>query len=314
MTGPLVSIVLPTRNGAATLPATLEAIAQQHTDFPVEIVAVDSGSTDGTLEILEGVAREVVRIPTGTFNHGLSRNLAIEHARGELIVLLVQDALPTSNDWLARLTAPLRANQDVAGAFCRQQPRPAATALTRRYLEAWVAASPIPRSVTLTADGPLEQLDPLARLEMCAFDNVCSCIRRSVWARIPFADTPIGEDLEWARAVLLAGYRLDYVADAVVLHSHDRPAAYELARTYVLHRRLFSMFGVRTIPTMTGLARAIVSSIRLHVACERDAGRSGGVRAGLARALALAVAWPLGQYLGGLSAARGWKPIRIKGV
>ena len=314
MTGPLVSIVLPTRNGAATLPATLEAIAQQHTDFPVEIVAVDSGSTDGTLEILEGVAREVVRIPTGTFNHGLSRNLAIEHARGELIVLLVQDALPTSNDWLARLSAPLRANQDVAGAFCRQQARPAATALTRRYLETWVAASPIPRSVTLTADGPLEQLDPLARLEMCAFDNVCSCIRRSVWARIPFADTPIGEDLEWARAVLLAGYRLDYVADAVVLHSHDRPAAYELARTYVLHRRLFSMFGVRTIPTMTGLARAIVSSIRLHVACERDAGRSGGVRAGLARALALAVAWPLGQYLGGLSAARGWKPIRIKGV
>jgi hypothetical protein len=74
------------------------------------------------------------------------------------------------------------------------------------------------------------------------------------------------------------------------------------------------MFGVRTIPTVGGLARAIASSTRLHVACEREAARTGGNRAGLPRALALAVAWPLGQYLGGLSSARGWKPMPVQRV
>ena len=77
---------------------------------------------------------------------------------------------------------------------------------------------------------------------------------------------------------------------------------------------LYSLFGLRTIGSLRGLARAIAGSMRLHLRCERQAGASSGGKAGTARALALAVAWPLGQYLGGLSAARGWKPIRIKSV
>jgi len=313
LSDPLVSIVLLTRNGAETLPAALEAIGRQRTDFGFEIVAVDSGSIDGSLAVLERAAREVVYIEPDSFNHGLTRNLAIERSRGELVVLLVQDAIPASDDWLATLVAPLRAHPEVAGAFCRQRPRPDATALTRHYLGTWVGASSAPRSTRLASATELEGLDPLARLHRCAFDNVCSCIRRSVWAQIPFAETSIGEDLEWAKAVLLAGFRLEYVADAVVVHSHDRPASYEFARTYVLHRRLYSLFGLRTIGSLRGLARAIAGSTRLHLRCERQAGSSGG-KAGTARALALAVAWPLGQYLGGLSAARGWKPIRIKSV
>jgi rhamnosyltransferase len=313
MSPPLVSIVLPTRNGGETLAATLEALARQRTGFEYEIVAVDSGSTDDTLRLLERAAAHVMHITPDSFNHGLTRNLGVERSRGALVVCLVQDALPASDDWLARLVAPLQADERVAGAFCRQQPRPGASVLSRRYLDRWMAASPTPRSVSLSA-GELERLDPLARLQACTFDNVCSCIRRSVWERIPFPETPIGEDVEWARSVLLAGYRLRYIPDAVVIHSHDRSASYEFARTYTLHRRLHDLFGVRTIPTAPLLASAIVSAARLHLACERQAAREGAGRAGLARALALAVAWPLGQYLGGLSAAKRWKPLRFKTV
>ena len=314
MSDPLVSIVILTRNGAGTLPATLEAIGRQHTDFLFEIISVDSGSTDGTPALVERAGGKVTRIEPGSFNHGLTRNFAIERARGDLIVLLVQDAIPASDDWLAALTAPLRSQPEVAGAFCRQRPRPEATALTRRYLERWVGASPAARSVSLTDAAVFNQLQPAERLELCAFDNVCSCIRRSVWRQIPFAETPIGEDLEWAKAVLLAGFRLEYVAAAAVLHSHDRSAGYELARTYVLHHRLYSLFGLRTIGSIGGLARAIAGSMQLHLRCEREARGSAGVTTGTARAVALAVAWPLGQYLGGLSASKGWKPIRISSV
>src|SRR5262249_45025827 len=127
-------------------------------------------------------------------------------------------------------------------------------------------------------------------------DNVCACIRRSVWRAHPFQSTPIAEDLEWARDVLLSGGRLAYVPEATVVHSHDRSARYEFLRTYVLHRRLYQLFGLRLIPTLPALVRAVGSTLAVHIRCDRS-GRSVG----------LALAWPVGQYLGALSAARGWR-------
>jgi len=313
---PLVSIVLLTWNGGTGVRELVEAIARQRTDFAFEILAVDSGSTDGTAEWLEqspAVAR-VMRIAPDQFNHGTTRNLGVEQARGELVVLIVQDAMPTADDWLARLVAPLRRDPCVAGAFCRQRPRPDARAITVDYLEAWAGASVDARRVSFADAHALAALDPLAQMQACTFDNVCSCLRRSVWEQIPFRATVIAEDLEWGRAALQAGHALEYVADAAVVHSHDRSAGYELARTYLLHHRLFELFGVRTIPRLRDLARAIGSSVRRHLRCERAARAAGHGSAGAWRALGLAVAWPLGQYLGGLSAARGYKPVRWRAV
>jgi rhamnosyltransferase len=313
---PLVSIVLLTWNGGSGVRELVGAIARQRADFEYEIVAVDSGSSDGTAEWLEqspAVAR-VMRIAPDQFNHGTTRNLGIEQARGALVVLIVQDALPTADDWLARLVAPLRHDPCVAGTFCRQRPRPDARAITVHYLEGWAGASSEPRRVSFADARALDALDPGARLQACTFDNVCSSLRRSVWQQIPFRATVIAEDLEWARRVLQAGHSLEYVADAAVVHSHDRSAGYELARTYLLHHRLFELFGVRTIPRARDLARAIASSARLHLRCERAARAAGQGAAGLWRAIGLAVAWPLGQYLGGRSASKGHKPVRWRAV
>ena len=301
MRQPLASIVIPTRNGVSTLPALLDAIARQRIDGPFEAIAVDSGSTDGSLELLRGRVDRLITIPPGTFDHGATRNLAIEQAQGDLIVLIVQDAVPASDTWLAALTAPLRADAGLAGTFARQIPRSDASALARRSLDRWAGASPTARTMTVANAAEFDALTPAARLERCTFDNVCSCIRRSVWRRHPFHPTPIAEDVEWARDVLLAGHRLAYTPEAAVVHSHDRSAQYEFARTYVLHRRLHELFGLRTIPSAFGLSRAVLSSLGAHLRCEASA-----------RAVALAVAWPLGQYLGALSSARGWKPLRTR--
>jgi rhamnosyltransferase len=311
VTTPRVSIVLPTRDGAATLPAVLDAIARQQVNFAFEVVAVDSGSTDGTVALLQSRVDRVVTVPAGSFDHGLTRNLGIREARGEFVVLLVQDAVPVSDSWLAALTAPLFGDPRVAGAFARQLPRPEAGAVTRHYRDRWLASSHVPRTVSIASLAELDALDPPARLERCAFDNVCSCIRRSTWTQFPFRRTPIAEDVGWAKEVLLAGHTLAYVPAAQVTHSHDRSATYEFRRTYVLHRRLYELFRLRTIPTLPRLGRAIVSSLAAHRRCRRAEGRhlllSG-------RAIALAFVWPLGQYLGALSAARGWKQGRSRTV
>ena len=292
MTPPKVSIVIPTLNGAATLPALLDGIWRQRVPFVFEVIAIDSGSTDGTVELLRARGVEVIAIDPRTFDHGLTRNHGIEHARGELVVLTVQDAEPASDTWLNALTAPFARDARLAGTFARQQARSNAGGIARHYLSLWVAAGAEPRIAELASVAEFEALTPMERLNRCAFDNVCSCIPRSVWAQHPFPSVPIGEDIAWGRTVLLAGYRLKYVPEAVVVHSHNRSARYELSRTRALHAQLYQLFGLQTIPTLPLLARAIASSVPLHVQLR------GYGPPSFARAIGWAVAWPLGQYLG----------------
>jgi rhamnosyltransferase len=287
VSAPLVSIVLPTRNGAATLPAVLDAIARQQVDFRFELVVVDSSSTDRSAALLRERADRFISIAAESFDHGATRNLAIENSRGELVVMIVQDAVPASDSWLSALTMPLRADRALAGVYARQIPRPGASRLARRQLARWMAASAAPRSLAIANRPEFEALTPLERLTRCGFDNVCSCIRRSVWSAHPFRPAPIAEDLEWAREVLLAGHRLAYEPSAIVMHSHDRSLRYEFTRTRLVHRRLKELFGLQTIPTAPSLLRSIGATLADHLSCELSV-----------RAVALAVIWPLGQYLG----------------
>jgi rhamnosyltransferase len=224
-------------------------------------------------------------------------------------VLTVQDARPTHGEWLRHLLAPLRGDRSVAGAFARQVSRPDASAVVRAQLAGWVASGTASRSVTVTS-GELEQLSPPAQLDRCAFDHVCAAVRREVWDTLPYEPTPIAEDLTWARAALLAGHTLAFVADAVVEHSHERSAGYEFARTWALHQQLLRLFGLRTVPSIGALARSIAVTLRNH----HQLATSHGARLGSRdwrHAMALAVAWPAGQFVGGWTQATGrtrWRP------
>jgi GT2 family glycosyltransferase len=300
---PSVSIILPTRNGMATLPDVLKACEAQRTSHAYEVVAVDSGSNDGTVDLLRKKVTQLIQIDARDFDHGRTRNLAIEKSRGELIVLLVQDAIPGSPDWLQALTAPLRSNAALAGTFARQLPASNASVITRHYHDRWSASSPIGRIYEPLQPAEFDVLSPETRMQRCTFDNVCSCVRRSVWAEHPFQPTPFGEDIAWAREVLLAGYRLAYVPEATIIHSHDRSARDEFTRTYLAHRLLYELFELRTIPDVPALVRAIASSLRLHSGLEPGP-----------RAVALAIAWPLGQYLGARAAAHNGRAAASKNL
>lgn len=314
MTRPDVTVALLTRNGMATLPAVLDGLAAQRFSGSFEVVAVDTESTDGSAETLAARADRVVQIRRSEFNHGLTRNLALEQARGELVVLLVQDAVPASEDWLEALIQPLRADPTVAGTFARQLPRPDASRLTRWSLARWVAAREEPHVGALADPGAWTGMHPMERFSTCVFDNVCSCVRHSVWSKHRFPATPIAEDLAWGRDAVLAGHRLVYVPSAAVVHSHERSARYELHRTYLVHRRLHELFGVRTIPTLPRLARSIAVTLADHLRVLREGdGPRPGARE-VVRAVALAAAWPLGQYLGALAAARGTEYLHPRGM
>ena len=304
-----VSIVIPTLNAGPGLGALLDALQRQ--SIPATIIAVDSGSTDGTLERLARGGARVVAIAPDSFNHGDTRNLGLTHAAGELAVLLVQDAVPATDTWLAELIAPF-ADPSVAGSYGRQQARPGASRLTAHYLATWAAARPEPR-----ISGPLDRelfgrMTPAQRHEACVFDNVCSCVRLSVWRKHQFRRTPIAEDLHWAAEVLLAGHRIAYAPAALVWHSHDRPVRYELQRTYLVHQQLQQIFGLSTIPRASSLVRSIAATLPTHL---RIAATEPQSRArAMLKGAALAAALPLGQYLGARSSREGRELLRVRGV
>ncbi len=292
----------------ATLPHLIDRLRKSHGRAPVEIVAIDSESTDGTRRLLDARADRVIGIPAATFDHGLSRNRGINAASAPFVVLMVQDALPASDDWLDKLLDPLIRNPRLAGSWARQLPRPDANPIVRYYMERVHPTSTQAQTNRLSGEAELNALPPFERLARCTFDNVCACIRRSVWTTHPFRSMPIAEDLVWAREVLLAGFEIAYVPDAVIMHSHDRTARYEYARTRTLHRQLADLFGLTTIPSVGHLGRAILSSLVLHGRIRRRHG--GDAR----RALALAVAWPLGQYAGARDARLRRPQYRSPGV
>jgi len=296
MTAIPVAVVVPTFNGLKDLPGLLQAIGAQRGRFRPEVIAVDSGSTDGTVDLLRSHGVPVVQLEAGAFNHGDARNRALQAVDTPFAVLTVQDAVPVGSDWLEALVAPLVDDGSLAGTWARQRPHEQASRLTRHYHARWCGASAAPRVAGPLTSAALDALSPAERHQACAFDNVCSCIRMAVWREHPFPPAPFAEDIEWAAIVLRAGHRLAFVPEAAVRHSHERPVAYELRRTRLAHARLHRLFGLSTVPSLAALAHAVATSVPLHLrlAWQEPRDRAHAV----ARALGLAVAWPLGQYLG----------------
>jgi len=220
-----VTLVIRTLNAGPWLGELLPRLTGLNRK-PDEMLVVDSGSSDGTVERILAAGPQlvapgspfagsnpwrVVSIPGREFTHARSTNLGFSEARGEIVAMLSQDALPVDAEWLDRLTAPLESMKGtdaplVAAAFGRQVARPEAFPLERWQIEAdYPAGTP----VNDARGGVL-------------FSNVNSAARRSAWQDEPFDESLlIAEDRAWAANQLKRGRRIAYVPDAVVIHSHD---------------------------------------------------------------------------------------------
>jgi rhamnosyltransferase len=207
----VISILIPVKDGGSDLVRCLEGIAQQQVDDEVEVVVVDSASTDGSPDRAREFGAQVHEIRATEFVHGATRNLAAKLSHGEVLVFTVQDAAPADERWLATLVAALD-GEKLAGAYGRQLPHPDATPPEEFFLD--FMYGPTPRVQHLSG---LEELT----FEQTLFSNVNAAIPRRVWELFPFHDdVTMSEDQEWSRRVLLAGHTLVYEPRAAVRHSH----------------------------------------------------------------------------------------------
>lgn len=208
----VASIVILTKNGKRYLRSLLDSLLAQKLFNQAEIILIDSGSTDGTLEIVSGYPDiRLYEIPPEEFGHGKTRNLGASLARGEFLVYIPQDATPMGGDWLENLLQPF-ANPAVAGVYGRQIARNDARAMEQFHL---IDTYPPNAEARILAPG---EGPSLAR---CFFSTVSGAIRASLWKRYPFReDIIMSEDQAWAKEVMLAGHSIIYEPRASVLHSH----------------------------------------------------------------------------------------------
>ena len=207
-----VSIVIPARNEGETIGQCMDAVCQQDTLYKVEMIVIDSGSTDNTPDVVKFYPLvKLIQIEPEAFGHGKTRNMGADMAAGHYIVFLNADAIPVNTHWLNALIDPLKENKDVAGVFSRHIPKKGCYLYMVRDLQ---NSMPKKRMVR-TGTG-------IGRLDFMLFSTVSAAIRRDVWQQYPFdRDIIIAEDQAWAKKVLNKGLKILYEPASMVYHSHN---------------------------------------------------------------------------------------------
>jgi rhamnosyltransferase len=207
----MVSVIIPTLDAESALGPLLSSLTKQ--TINTELIVVDSSSADNTTQVATNYGANVLMVNRDDFNHGRTRNIGIRQAKFDIVVLLTQDAFPTDTFCLEDLIKPLKDPQIVAS-FGKQVPRP--------------DTSPVEEFARLFnyPDNPIVKgLKDLPTLDIKTFffSNVCSAIKTKEFKELGgFPENIIMfEDLIFAAKAILKGYKIAYVPDAKVWHSHN---------------------------------------------------------------------------------------------
>lgn len=243
-------MVIPVRDGQRYLDAVLKAVFSQEIEKGFEVIIVDSGSKDQTLDIVKQYPLRLYQIETRDFNHGLTRNYGIAQSLGKYVILLNADAIPHDNNWMERLIDDFTQDRDIAGVYSCQLPQLEAAIITKIRMKSFFTSGCKRRESKIMRKEDYSKLSPKGRHRFCNFDTVSCCIKRDVWEKIPFPKTDFAEDLEWSKSVIEAGYKIVYEPNSIVYHSHDFSAEDWYRKNRINAEKLFSLFGVMRVDTL----------------------------------------------------------------
>lgn len=276
-----VSIVIPVKNGGERLRKVLHAIRMQKGNLSYEVICVDSGSTDGSVDIIRTFGCRMYEIAPEEFGHGKTRNLGASYGTGEFIVFLTQDAVPASDEWLLSLVQAMREDERIAGGFGKHLPYPDCNLpdqlMLKEHFLRFTAAENTPtdagEAVYRTPMGntvfqltdevrQLYNTDEGYRQFLAFFSDNCSCLRRSVWEEIPYDDVDYAEDQFWARKILEAGYKKVFCPTAAVYHSHNYPLRSYAKRYYDDFKAVYRVYGTRLCPDAKAYIRGVLGDTK----------------------------------------------------
>lgn len=260
------TIFIPTYNGEKYLRRILKMIFKQKVDFEYEVLIIDSGSKDKTLDIIHEFKAKhdnlyLEKIPNTEFGHGKTRNYAAKIAKGEIVVYLSHDAVPANNMWLYEIVKPFDLNEKIIGVTGKQSPRAKCVPLQKyEIIGAFRNLGPDFGTTVFYKDSFMK--NRVYDDSVSFYSDVNSAARRHYLVNvIPYRDVPYAEDQLFGRDLIEAGYYKVYAARANVEHSND------LRLTEYKHRIFDEIIGLRKIgvkvqrPSIKGVIKMIVFGV-----------------------------------------------------
>ena len=214
-------LIIPTLNAGGQFEKLLAQLAAQ--TLPTKKLIVDSESTDGTARLAKSFGLEVLTIPRKSFNHGATRQLALEKILPlDVIIFLTQDVLLHDDESLAKLVKIFGENETVGMTYGRQLPHAGAT-----------NEAAILRAFNYPAESQLRSFEDRKKFGIktaFASDSFAAYRVAALQSVGGFPSVLLCEDMYVAAKMLMSGWKIFYAADAQVYHSHNYTAAQEFRR------------------------------------------------------------------------------------
>lgn len=241
-----VSVIIPCKNAGDEFQFLLKMLQAQKGFKDIEIVIVDSGSTDQTLETAHRFNAKVIKIKPEEFSHSHARNLGAEHAIGDYLLFTVQDALPSSDTWLHELFTVLVDNE-VAAVSCAETPREDADLFYRQICwnhYQFLGVNDADRIFKL----PKTQ-NHLTLRQNGQLSDLANLISRDLFNQYKYRFN-YAEDIDLGIRLIKDGHKLAFLGTTRIIHSHNRQPYYFLKRGYVDNQFLSDIFDDFVVPKL----------------------------------------------------------------
>jgi glycosyltransferase involved in cell wall biosynthesis len=226
-----VSVVIPTKNAGNDFEYVLNKLRSQKGLKELEIVVVDSGSTDDTIRIARKYGAKLHQIKPEEFDHGKTRNFGAEKATGEFALFATQDDIPLSEYLIYKMVKVLQSNPKTAAVTCRQIPRSDGDLMA--CFQVWNHCQKFLdiNEDKITSVEDMTAIPPIQKRKLANLSDSCCCIRRDLFLQYRFKIN-FAEDLELGIRLLDDGYKLAYLHSAAIIHSHNRSPSYFFKVSY----------------------------------------------------------------------------------
>jgi glycosyltransferase involved in cell wall biosynthesis len=239
-----VSVVIPVKNAGDEFGLLLKNYVTQKGFEKIEIVIVDSGSTDRTLQIARDFGAIVVEISPEAFTHAYARNIGGEAATGDYLFFTVQDAMPPGQAFLFELYSTLIENQ-VSAVSCAETPREDADLFFKQICWNHYNFLGVNNGDRITMLP--EKVDHISLRQNGQLADLANFIPKEIFEKYRF-HLNYAEDLDLGIRLIKDGHKLAFLGSTRIIHSHNRPSWYFLKRGYVDNRFLTDVFPDFEIP------------------------------------------------------------------